>query len=254
VINAGVGGYRSIHLKRYYEKVIRPYEPDVITVYEGWNDFEDSLLGYWAPGDPFGHALTTQFFLYGKDGASWLRILRKLALFNLGAKTYFALTNKNRLEAESAAATNFLDGAKRDAWIAEYYKNISALVKEALDDGVLPVIINPASPVFELASGEVRAWADEDLNMNGRWDAFVLARKRIYETNKRIATENQIPLVEVNKAFDRYNADYRSKFALFTDRFHLTNEGNKLIAETLAPQLLEILRQKRTDSPRTGAL
>jgi hypothetical protein len=35
VINAGVGGYRSIHLLRYYEKYLRPLQPDIITIYCG---------------------------------------------------------------------------------------------------------------------------------------------------------------------------------------------------------------------------
>ena len=57
IINAGVGGYRSIHLLHYYKEVIREFSSDIITTYSGWNDYLDYMESYWKPRDPQMHAL-----------------------------------------------------------------------------------------------------------------------------------------------------------------------------------------------------
>ena len=61
VINAGTGGYRSIHLLYYYKEVIREFYPDIITIYSGWNDYEDYMMSYWKPRDPLRHSFLSQF-------------------------------------------------------------------------------------------------------------------------------------------------------------------------------------------------
>src|SRR5262249_39328055 len=83
----------------------------------------------------------------------------------------------------------------------------------------------------------VKRYADADLNMWGRWDAFVTALAGIRARLHRLADKNGIPLIDVNAEFEKYNADYQRKFELFTDRMHLTYEGERLVATAMYPCL-----------------
>ena len=84
IINAGVGGYRSIHLLHYYKEVIREFSPDIITIYSGWNDYLDYMESYWKPRDPQMHALLSQIQVYQHP-------ISKFALGFLIMRTYYKL-------------------------------------------------------------------------------------------------------------------------------------------------------------------
>ena len=84
IINAGVGGYRSIHLLHYYKEVIREFSPDIITIYSGWNDYEDYKMSYWKPHNPLGHTLLSQFEVTQNP-------ITRFALGHLTLKYYYRL-------------------------------------------------------------------------------------------------------------------------------------------------------------------
>lgn len=249
VINAGVGGYRSIHLLRFYEKVIRPLEPDIITIYCGWNDYEDFLYSYWKPGDPYGHCLVAQF----EDATSTLRYL---VIGKLLLRAYYRITNFNRAKASTVDISKWCKGASSPIWIEEHRKNLQALIEDAFADKCLPVLIIFPSPQFAGATMAVKNFADQDLNMAGRWDAFVLALEAIRRNLHLLAEKNGVPLIDANAPFERLNGDYRAKFQLFVDRMHLTKEGNTLIAQAMYPkikQAVERIRKNQSVKDVTGA-
>ena len=57
-INAGVGGYRSIHELLYFKKKILPWKPWGIIVFSGYNDFVCPVYGFSNPYDPFKHSFS----------------------------------------------------------------------------------------------------------------------------------------------------------------------------------------------------
>ena len=231
VINAGVGGYRTIHHLKLYPKVIRRYEPDIITMHDGWNDFEDSFEAYWRPRDPHRSALTSQIRVYDNP-------LARFALGQLALRTYYAWKEYDRREYTEMMPDirrKYFAYARDPQWLDEYEQNLQELIDLAKKDGVVPMLIKFPSPQFPNASEEVKRWADEDLNMWGRWDAFVIALDAIRERQRRLAERNRIPLVDANAEFDKLNGDYKEKFELFTDRMHLTEEGDKLLAKAIYP-------------------
>ncbi|MBK50000.1 MAG: hypothetical protein CL768_03065 [Chloroflexi bacterium] len=241
VINAGVGGYRSIHLLKYYQKVIRNFEPDIITIYSGWNDFEDFIASYWEPKNPHGHALKSQFELakipFGNFSLVW------------GAgKLYYSFKGYNRtvsVGVDVDLQQKYLRKARSQVWQNEHRDNIQELISVAKADGVIPVLIIFPSPQFENASSEVKSYADQDINMAGNWDAFVIALRHIRSNLRVLAEENGIPLIDVNNSFEKLNNDYKAKFNLFVDRQHLTPKGNTVIAETMLDPIRNIIKQRK---------
>ena len=76
-------------------------------------------------------------------------------------------------------------------------------------------------------------FAEIDINMAGRWDGFVIFLRTIRKIQRDLAMRNDIPLIDANAPFENLNGDYKAKFKIFTDRMHLTPEGNKLLAKIL---------------------
>jgi lysophospholipase L1-like esterase len=240
VINAGVGGYRSIHLLNYYKKYIRPLQPDVVTIYCGWNDYEDFLYAYWRPKDPQGHCLISQFDEFIDSP------IKKTIVGRLLRRAYYKIMNYNRKESVAKwQLSKFFAEADSPVWQAEYSSNLQALIDEARKDGCIPVLILFPSPEFPGASKEAKEYANLDVGMAGRWDAFVIALQAIRKNLHTLARDNHVPLIDVNQAFDQFNQDYKAKFKLFVDRMHLTQEGNTLIATTMYPEMKVLVKQIR---------
>lgn len=241
VINAGSGGYRSIHMLRYYQKFIRPLKPDVVTLYEGWNDYEDFLYSYWKPKYPQGNSQLSQQIMMGST-------LSRFVLGRALVRMYFELRNYNRVEVtgnDEAMARKYYDEASNPLWHEEYASNFRELIDEVRSDGAVPVLIIFPSTMFPDAPPEAKGYADRDINMNGRWDAYVLALGHIRRILHELAEKNDVLLIDANAPFDAYNNDYKKKFQLFTDRMHLMKEGNRLIAEAMYGPLRSVVEQIR---------
>ncbi|MDC0206860.1 GDSL-type esterase/lipase family protein [Nitrospinae bacterium] len=238
IINTGVDGYRSIHLLHYYKEVIRELSPDIITIYSGWNDYEDSMMPYWKPRDPHVHALLSQIKVYQHP-------ISKFALGFLTMKTYYRLRNFDRVEiqtSDSEIRMKSIEGAKDHKWWEEYKTNIQDLISLAKSDGVTPVLIIFPSPEFENAPLEAKEFSETDLNMAERWDGFVVFLGHIRSILKELAKKNNVPIINVNQRFEKENPDFIKKFSYFVDRMHLTPEGNTLIAETMVAPIKNILK------------
>lgn len=236
VINAGVNSYRSIHLLHFYKSVIRNFDPDIITIYSGWNDYTEYLNGYgdyWKPRDPFSHDFRGSFNLFSS-------FANRFALGNVLIKAYYNLTKDKVVQNKN----NYLVGASETAWQEEYKTNMRELIQLAKSDGVSLIIIIFPSPQFDDAPMEAKEFADKDLVMSGNWDAYTLFLKTIRKIQRDLSVEHNIPLIDANSPFSKMNQDYKKKFSYFTDPMHLTPEGNTLVAREMAPALKNIISTK----------
>ena len=237
IINAGVGGYRSIHLLYYYKELLRDFSPDIITIYSGWNDYAEYLSPYWNPRDPLSHVLLGQFTVTQHP-------ITKFALGHLLIKTYYRLTNYDRVELQTSdpeTKDKYMKAAVNPAWQEEYRTNMQELISIAKSDGVIPALIIFPSPHFENAPFSAKDFADKDLGMTDLWDPYVISLGIIREILKQLAIKNDIPIIDVNKRFEEENHDIKKKFSYFVDKMHLTPKGNTLIAKTMAPSIKNIL-------------
>ena len=240
VINNGVNGYRSIHLLLNYKHLVRDFDPDIITIYSGWNDYEEFMYSYWKHKDPHGHAFTSQMKMGKVPFADF-------ALIWAGTRLYYRFSQYNRTIAQGPteeAKKRYITVAGKNGWQEEYESNIQELITLAKADGVIPAIIIFPAPEFENATQEIKNFSDKDLNMAGRWDGVVLFLKNIRRIQTDLAHKNNIPLIDVSVEFEKLNNDYKAKFKLFTDKMHLTSEGNKLIAQTMLQPMKEIINEK----------
>lgn len=235
VINAGVGGFRSINLVKLYEEVIRDLEPDFITIYSGWNDYEDFILGYWQPQDPHKHALYSQLMM---DKS----FINKSSLGHSLLALYYRIRKYNRLDFDVGSEKvikEYNEAVFNQKWHEEYRKNIQQLIHSSRRDGVEPILVLFPSPQFDDASVEVKEYAENDIAMAGRWDALVKALGVIRSILKEIAERNNVMLIDVNSEMEKQNKNYKEKFLYFTDRMHLTKAGNVFVAENMYGPLRE---------------
>ena len=239
VINAGSGGYRSIHLFLLYKYKIRNLDPDIITIYSGWNDYEESMFSYWEPDNPFVHSLSSQMRLAKIP-------LGDFALVWGAGKLYNRLKDYDRTVetgSNETAGKKYIRVADETGWQEEYRKNIQNLISLAKSENVVPVIIVFPAPEFEGAPQEVKDFANLDLNMAGRWDGVIKFLSNIRKIQRDLAQSNNVPLIDVNAEFEKFNGDYKNKFKFFTDKMHLTPKGNKLIAEAMLQPIRNIIKE-----------
>lgn len=241
VINAGVDGYRSIHLLKYYQERIRKLQPDIITIYCGWNDYGHSLLPFWEPKNPLQHYFSSQMKLAKVP-------FMDFALVWFSAKLYYRMSDsgfRTKLLGSDPQAEQYFKESENKRWIDEHKDNLNELILASKSDGVVPVLINFPSPFFENASLDAKKYADQDIDMAGLWDAYVIAMGHARSNLRELAKSNNIPLIDVNIAFEKLNDDYKAKFKIFTDKMHLVPAGNTLIAETMLDPIKKIVQKRR---------
>ncbi len=114
-------------------------------------------------------------------------------------------------------------GAKTGTDYDKYLKFYQALINKIQTNGSKVVLCTP-TVIGEKKDGTNEV--DADLNK--------------YATGVReLATKNNLPLCDLRKAFMDYeaanNTDDKEKGVLTTDRVHLNDAGNKLVADTMLP-------------------
>lgn len=243
VVNVGAGGYRSIHQVKLYAKVVRHLEPDIITIHDGWNDYEDYFEPYWKPKDPHGNALFSQLRVYGAP-------LSRLALGHLVVRAYLAAKGYDRrepIEFRQDYLRRHAAAAADPRWLDEYEENLQELITLSKQNGVLPILVLFPWPYFAHAPVEAKELADRELNTWGRWDGFVTALDGIQKRLRVLEDRNGIPLIDANAEFEKYTSDYERKFEFFMDTKHLTEEGERLLATAMHPCLrtaVDLVRKK----------
>lgn len=115
VINAGVPGYSVEHVRKHFERDIKPLKPDVLVVYAGWNDYFSYYPGdiqYARPENHwFNRALEYSYVLKGVTKFAFQTVRPKLARGNGDAELYrnyrpARFINAYRALIESARAAN----------------------------------------------------------------------------------------------------------------------------------------------------
>ena len=249
VINAGVGAYRSIHVLFAYKHKVKKLAPDAITIFSGWNDLMTlgSLKeGVYQPRNPHAHCLAWQFYVFKN------RFGNNPILFYLFKKIMFRYSGAGKLQLPilvfSAAdvqreQNSYEEAANNQVWQNEYTANIDELILEAKADGVIPILIMFPAPVFENAPQEAKDFDHMDGDGAWPWNSRLVFLKNIRALQMNLAKKHNIPIIDVNKAFDKYNDNYEEKFNLFTDDVHLSEKGNTLIAQTLLPRIKKIVQE-----------
>ena len=215
VINAGINGTRSRHHLALFEQEIVSYHPDLVVYYAGLNDhFVLNVERY--PGREHWHKGRNDFF------RRWRRFkviqARLILLKAVGVDT-----------ARLIPASN--------AWSRKYEANLLAMAEVSKRAGIRFMIVTqvlnyPLEILDLIRQGAPMAEIARRLSLfEASWDNF-FRQIDVLRIQRSVASRHpEVKLVDLHQAFRDSKAAGRR---LFHDPVHLTPEGNRLIAESLA--------------------
>ncbi len=236
VVNAGISGLDSgLALRRLRTRVV-PLEPDVVTVYIGWNDLMKV--------DPLGQAAESS--LAGAARALdqlWLvKGMRKLAFMHIRP---YLRPPKVGPESRSGRFADFRPPI--------YEENVRAMVAAIREADAAPVLVTlPGVVRMDMSAAELRAagvffpWYPSAYAVGDFLD-LVAAYNR---TLTRVAAEEGVPLVDLAARF----AQLDDPRPYFWDTMHLSEPGMELAAETLLAGLDRHALLGPARSARAGAV
>ena len=242
--NMGVPGYSSRETLALYHDRIRYFHPDLVLLYQGWNDVKYMKL--------FLTGVETQRYFVVKDWRKPYRFLTEpfpwRNIHALGViwdevvdKVQGLRENAADPEELMAASSpkEFLQGISspsdlKKAWaetpgMSYWKKNVEAFILEVRSDGVLPVLIAQATLTAPGLQEEMKRkiayhWIYVDHSN------LLAINEAMVEVLGDLAQKYKIPFIDVRKKMNG-RADY------FNDHVHLKPEGSSVLARELAVEI-----------------
>lgn len=248
VINAGVAGYCTRQGLQWLRSQIIDYQPDLLTVYYGWNDhwIDSSLLT----------SLNEEQVNRVKYYAFKLRTVQLLSRMHL----HFLEWSARMREQDAAAATAATPAAvaaagpadtagiapvagdaNRDATrvvrvpLAEYERNLTAIIDLARARGVAVVLVTApmAHTLLPRHTGFTAATAPE--MFSGYDTETVTITHHLYtDALRRVGRATNTPVVDLEATFNEMPEAARRRLFEPNDWVHTTAEGYAVIARALA--------------------
>jgi len=250
-INAGVGGYRSIHELLYFKKRILPWKPWGITIFSGYNDFICPAYGLAEPHNPFKHSFSYNMAKNRMENVinqSVLLHFWKVLGYKLSRKKYYkSAKNINKDTKSLIRRKDLKDALGQTSWLNEWRENISQVINLCRQHNIKCYLLSHPSPTYKDASLEAKNFAETDLNMDGRFDILVDYIDLIHKTTEDLCKETGAKFINFTKSFDEHcldnngKIDYKKRFLLFNDKMHLSNEGNFLFGKSVYEKIREDL-------------
>ena len=239
--NAGMPGFTSRESLALYEDKVRFLDPDVVVLYQGWNDakYMHAFLDhvdvdgfYRLAADP----ADSYRFLTDPRPLRNIRALMRM-LSDFGGNGLQEQVRQGRLrDAELAQRDLDVD------WMASpgmgYWKrNLKDFVHAVETDGAQPVLMAQATLVTEDLSQELRQRVRYKFVGVGHAD-IVQINELMVQTMREVAEEEGVPMIDV-----RSSLNGRSEY--FADHVHLSPKGSAVLARVAAPVLAQTLNKGR---------
>ena len=201
--NFGVTGWSSYQGLQQLKRDVVKAKPKVITMYYGWND-------HWIG-----------FGIQDKDiarmNSSLLFKLRNCRLVQLVNKAYIASIHGD-------------EGGRNPKRVSleDFRNNLIEMIQVARDNDIIPVLLTaPTSHI----KGKEPAYFQK------RWlkelDDLVPLHQSYISIVRDVAKEKKVILADLAKYFNSFPTGPVAKESFMEDGIHLTDEGNKLIAQVL---------------------
>ena len=205
--NTGVFGYSIEQGYRQFMKEVRHFQPDVVTIYFGWND-------HWLHDKPDRLRLATRM---SPGQARVARFIQNRRLFGMLAR---------RIKAQAPSPEAKGRGFRVPP--EHYTETLSNLVVSIRSVGAQPLIITAARR--ELTPTLVKTGHAEEL------DVAEQAHDRYVELTRQVAESLQVPVLDLARDFSGPESDtYFSK-----DGIHFEKQGLQTIAERIQARLSEL--------------
>lgn len=215
VVNAGVSGLNSeLALRRLRSKVL-PLDPEVVTIYIGWNDLMKT--------DPAGGGGSGRWAGLARliDRLWLVKGLRKMLFFYIRPHVWPPSTGPE-------SRTGRIDGF-RPAIFEDNLREMIAAVRGIDSRPVLltlPTVVRPDMTLREVRDAHVvfpyfpAAYGVLDLlDLVGAYNHSI----------SRVAVEEGVPLVDLTRVFE----PMRDRSPYFFDTMHLNRDGARLVAQEL---------------------
>ncbi len=239
IINVGCSSYSTHQSLLALQRYLLPRKPDVVVLYDGWNDFSvvdgysDREKDFWI------RALGESSF----QSPGWLRRLRVNGLIGKLVQTLDLSWPRPRCNP------------------TEFRKNLMKATRLCLDNGIQPVVaLKPISRHLPANS-----WADTPI-IRVFGPALGNTQEQIYTGLHKYATDAQLAVIEkypearladlqarLARAQDEIGSPQPEGVGIFiNDAMHCTALGNYFVAETvaeaIAPDLAEQIRKYAASS------
>lgn len=228
VLSASWPGVRIAYLLGTFSNEFKRYRPDMVIFYEGWND---------TPLEPASEADSNIANLHFHTWwGSWLSRLyyRSMLYTYLVEKCHFVL------------ARHYQDGLIPR--VGYYEKQVGRLIQSIRQGGAIPVMVLQVNDshfkplVRDLKLNNLRglrAFVLQAAQVDGRTNGDLHTQYRFYETQllvevvRRTAESKGIRVIDPWPTFQHYD----KAAPLFCGPVHLTDLGNRLLAETVNEHL-----------------
>jgi lysophospholipase L1-like esterase len=210
--NNGVFGYSSLQGYRQFQRYGRNYQPDVVSIYFGWND-------HWLYGKPDHQRMAVRMH---RIPAAFIRALKRKRFYGLLSH----LVSNPDLDAQQEAG-----GVGFRVPPDMYTTTLTSLINEIRDIGAVPLLIT--APRRELHGRQRRVeYANAERQGEIEHDQYV-------ELTRAVAASNNVELLDLANIFAPPQYD-----ELFSkDGIHFREEGLQKIAELLLEKLHDMEKE-----------
>ncbi|MEC4888809.1 MAG: GDSL-type esterase/lipase family protein [Nitrospira sp.] len=226
VINAGISGFNSeFALARLRDELLE-YQPDMVTLYIGWNDLMKT--------NPVSSAATRQY----KYSGIW-KALNESYLVKAYSKVLFyylrPLLMKPKLDGDPEGAAAF------DQFMPVVYQsNVDAIAAILESQSIHALFVTrPTAVRLGMTQDDIEREHIFFPYFAGAYslERFLSLHRSYNRAIEDVARRHQIPLVDLDALFN-----LRKKDGLFQDTMHLSDEGNRVVAEALVEPIGRALK------------
>jgi lysophospholipase L1-like esterase len=232
VINAGFPYYNTATILGLFESEVLAYDPDVVTVYTGYNDSS------W----PLSVSPVTKGFFWLQERSIVYWLLKRTALTD---RNVYEL-KKRIMGPIRGRETHTAPPEEVEAVAARFRENLRALTALAEEHGVEVVLI--AQPITVRHANDWKRSLTyegeyqkvlEEMHIS-EFDRRLVRHHRLVEEVRELAAEGGHTVVDNIAIVDR-DRD------LLTSHVHLTAEGNRLLAQALRDAIAPLASGPRAD-------
>lgn len=226
VINAGISGFNSeFALARLRDELLE-YQPDLVTLYIGWNDMMKT--------NPANPAAVRQY----EYGGLW-KALNESYLLKLYSKILFyylrPLLMKPKLDGDPEGVSAF------DRFVpAVYQANVDAIAATLQMHGIRALFMTrPTAVRLGMTQNDIEQEHIFFPYFAGAYslERFLSLHRSYNRAMEEVAHSRRIPLVDLDSFFN-----LRKKDSLFQDTMHLSDEGNRVAAEALVAPIERVFQ------------
>jgi len=206
-----------------FKNRILKFKPAAVTIFSGYNDWEDYTSGIYGKNDPFTHCLSHVLPTNHME-----RVLDYSALAHTAKKAVYKFRDKNKLVSEEAMGD--IKG-----WTEQWKNNIGEIIELCNENGIQCFVIGQLAPVYDNASTKAKSMAIMDLDFQDNFDEYLKFVKLMNRTCKELCEEKRAVFVDVARDFEDYFPVYlmdknsKERYSLFADCIHFTEQGNLIM-------------------------